>query len=158
MPKKLTDEEYHKSLPKKQIGTAVLFFNSKREILIVKPDYKESWLVVGGSNDENESPLQCAIRETKEEIGLEISQMKLIGVYHSPKNGIHSDALKFIFDGGELTDEQISQIKLQAGELTEYKFENPEKAIQLFSNSLKNSIPQCLNAIKENTCVYIDGV
>ena len=156
MSKKLSDEEYHKSLPKKQVGTAVLFFNSNGEMLIVKPDYKDSWLVVGGSNDENESPLQCAIRETKEEIGLEISKMKLVGVYHSPKKGIYSDSLKFIFDGGILTDEQISNIKLQKNELTEYRFEDPAVAVLRLSTSLKNSIPQCLNAIKENTCAYIE--
>ncbi|MHB1163149.1 MAG: hypothetical protein ACYCZZ_01290 [Minisyncoccota bacterium] len=52
MPKKFTDEEYAKMLPKKQVGTAVLFFNAKGELLIVKPDYKEGWLVPGGSCEE----------------------------------------------------------------------------------------------------------
>ena len=41
MVKKFTDEEYAKMLPKKQVGTAVLFFNTKGELLIVKHDYKE---------------------------------------------------------------------------------------------------------------------
>ena len=57
MPKKFTDEEYAKMLPKKQVGTAVLFFNAKEELLILKPNYKDGWLVPGGSSDENESPL-----------------------------------------------------------------------------------------------------
>ena len=60
MPKKYTDEEYAALLPKKQVGVAVLLFNSKNELLIVKPDYREGWLVPGGVTDEDESPLHSA--------------------------------------------------------------------------------------------------
>lgn len=46
--KKFSDEAYAKMLPKKQVGTAVIFLNIKGELLIVKPDYREDWLVPGG--------------------------------------------------------------------------------------------------------------
>ena len=81
MPRKYTDEEYAKILPKKQVGTAVIFLNANGEILIVKPNYRDGWLVPGGATDENESPLHCAIREVKEEIGLDIPEIKLVGIY-----------------------------------------------------------------------------
>jgi 8-oxo-dGTP pyrophosphatase MutT (NUDIX family) len=99
MTKKFTDEEYAKILPKKQVGTAVLFFNSKKELLIIKPDYKDSWLVPGGATDENESPLNCAIRETKEETGLDIFDLQLVGIYYGLPKGVFTDSLKFIFWG-----------------------------------------------------------
>lgn len=156
MPKKFTDEEYAKLLPKKQVGTAVLFFNSKGEILIVKPDYKEGWLVPGGSCDDNESPPHCALRETKEEIGLTIATLNLVGIYYAPKKEPFTDSLKFIFNGGVLTDEQISQIKLQTAELEEYTFASPEKAIPILSPSLRRSVPECLRAIDERKVVYIE--
>ncbi len=156
MPKKFTDEEYHKMLPKKQVGSAVLFFNTVGELLILKPNYKEGWLVPGGSTDEGESPLECAIRETKEEIGLDISEMQLVGVYHSPKKGFYFDSLKFIFFGGILIAEQISQIKLQIEELDEYTFKSPNEAIPMLSPGLQNSIPKCMQAIKNKTFAYID--
>jgi len=47
-------------LPKKQAGTAVLFLNTKGELLIIKPNYKSGWLVPGGAADDDESPLRCA--------------------------------------------------------------------------------------------------
>ncbi len=156
MPKNFTDEEYYKMLPKKQVGTAVLFFNREGELLILKPDYKESWLVPGGSAEEDESPLQCAIRETKEEIGLDVSEMRLVGVYHSLKKGMYPDSLKFIFFGGVLRDDQISQIRLQKEELDEFKFVLPAVAMPLLSLSLKKSILGCLKAIKENSFAYLD--
>ena len=42
MPKKLTDEEYYRTLPKKQVSTAVLFFDATGALLVLKPDYKNS--------------------------------------------------------------------------------------------------------------------
>src|ERR1035437_5888396 len=113
MTKKFTDEEYAAKLPKKQVGTAVLFFNTKGELLILKPDYKDGWLVPGGSTDDNESPLHCAIRETREEIGLAITELQLVGIYYESKKGVFTDSLKFIFSGGVIADDQIMQIKLQ---------------------------------------------
>jgi len=156
MPKKFTDEEYAKILPKKQVGTAVLFFNSKGELLIVKPDYKEGWLVPGGSCNDNESPLRCALRETEEEVGLTIPVLNLVGIYYARKKEPFIDSLKFIFNGGVLTDEQISQIKLQTEELLEYTFISPEKAIPLLSPSLQRSVPECLRAIDERKVVYLE--
>ncbi len=156
MPKKFTEEEYAANLAKKQVGTAVLFFNTKGELLIVKPDYKEGWLVPGGTVDTDESPLQCAFREIKEEVGLDISELKLTGVYYGHKKGVFTDSLKFIFSAGTLTDNQIGQIKLQVDELEEYTFASPEKALSLLSPSLQKSIPACLEAIKKETVAYIE--
>jgi 8-oxo-dGTP diphosphatase len=156
MPKKFTDEEYAKLLPKKQVGTAVLFFNSKGELLLVKPDYKEDWLVPGGSCDDNEPPLHCAVRETREEIGLTVAALNLVGIYYAPKKEPFTDSLKFIFNGGVLTDEQISHIKLQTTELEEYTFASPEKAIPILSPSLRRSVPDCLRAIDEQRVVYLE--
>lgn len=157
MPKKFTDEEYAKMLPKKQVGTAILFFNGKEELLILKPDYKDGWLVPGGSADENESPLHCAIRETKEEIGLDIQELQLIGVYYAPKKGVYTDSLKFLFYGGVLTENQISQIKLEVEELETFAFVLSEKALPLLSQSLQKSVPACLKAIKDKTVAYIES-
>ena len=157
MPKKFTDEEYAALLPKKQVGTAVLLFNTTGELLIVKPDYKDGWLVPGGAADDNESPLQCAIRETREEVGLEFAELQLVGVYYGPKKGVFTDSLKFIFSGGTLTEEQISNIRLDTQELEEYRFAGIDKAVGLFSSSLQKSIPQCIEAIKNGTVAYIEA-
>ncbi|MEK7552265.1 MAG: NUDIX hydrolase [Patescibacteria group bacterium] len=156
MPKKFTEEEYAKILPKKRVGAGVLFFNTKGELLIVKPDYRKEWLVPGGVTDENESPLHSAVREVKEEIGLDVTELKLVGVYYGPKNGIFTDSLKFIFSGGVLTEDQIARIKLQKEELEEYRFVSIENALSVLSISLQKSIPACLKAIKNKTVAYIE--
>lgn len=156
MAKKFTDEEYYKNLPKKQVGNAVLFFNSEGELLILKPNYKNAWLVPGGSNDNDESPLKSALREVKEEIGLEISEIKLVGVYYQAKKEFQIDSLKFIFSGGILSEKQISEIKLEREELDEYRFVSLEKALEMLSSSLQKSIPKSIEAMNHNTVAYIE--
>lgn len=157
MTKKFSDEEYASMLPKKQVGTAVLFFNTKGELLILKPNYRDGWLVPGGATDDNESPLQCAIRETKEEVGLNMPTLQLIGVYYGHQKGVFADSLKFIFSGGSLTEDQVARITLQTEELEEYKFASPKEALPLFSQSLQKSVPACLEAIKNKTVAYIEA-
>lgn len=156
MVKKYTDEEYAALLPKKQVGTAVLFFNSKNELLVIKPNYKEGWLVPGGAADEDESPLLCALRETREEIGLNFSTLPLVGIYFGHKKGVFPDSLKFIFYGGILRDDQIASIKLEAEELEEYAFIPLNNALPLLSFSLQKSVPQSVDAIKNGTVAYIE--
>ena len=157
MPKKYTDEEYATLLPKKQVGVAVLLFNNKNELLIVKPDYREGWLVPGGVTDEDESPLHSAIRETKEENGLDITDLRLVGVHYRHKKGVFMDSLKFIYSGGILTEEQILQITLQTSELEEWKFSPSEEALTLLTSGLEKSVPICFDAIKNNSVAYIES-
>ncbi len=154
--KKYTDEEYAALLPKKQVGTAVLFFNSKNELLVVKPDYREEWLVPGGAADEDESPLHCALRETREEIGLSAITLQLVGIYFAHKKGVYPDSLKFVFYGGTLTDDQIASIKLDTGELEEYIFMPLENALPLLSPSLQKCVPKSVEAIETRAVVYIE--
>ncbi len=156
MVKKFTDEEYAAILPKKQIGTAIILFNKKGELLTVKPNYREGWLIPGGATDDNESPLHCAIRETREEIGLDIPHLKLVGVYYGPKKGVFTDSLKFVFYGGVLSDEDISKIVLQTEELTELRFAPSDEVLPLLTSSLQKSLPASLLAIKNNTVAYIE--
>ncbi len=159
MSKTLADEEYFHSLPRKTGGSAVLFFNTNQDLLIVKPDYRDGWLIPGGSIDENESPLACAVRETQEEIGLTFSpgSLTLVGVHFGQKNGIRGDSLKFVFNGGVLSEEMISQIVLQTDELEKYEFLPIDEALPLLSSSLQACLPDCIAAISEGRVSYTES-
>jgi ADP-ribose pyrophosphatase YjhB (NUDIX family) len=55
----------------------------------IEPAYGE-WCLPGGFVNDDESPLEAAIRECREEIGAEVVVTGLLGVYHIPKHGASS--------------------------------------------------------------------
>jgi len=73
-------DDYYKNLPKKRMGVGVLIFNDKEEVLIVKTSYKDHWSIAGGVVEEKESPKETLIREVKEEIGLDLKEVKFLSV------------------------------------------------------------------------------
>ena len=74
----LSDEEYH-------LVVNVWIKNSKNELLIAQRSENKTfplmWECVGGSAIEGETTLDAAIRETNEELGIDLSdsKYKLIG-------------------------------------------------------------------------------
>ena len=151
------DDNYYKKLPKKRIGTGVLFFNEKKELLIVKPTYKPYWSIPGGIVDNNESPRQACVREVKEELDLDINIDKLLCVdyiFTFPKK---YESLQFTFLGGKLNSKQIGNIKIPKKELEKYRFLEINKAIRLVSKHLAKRLPSCLKAMKENKTVYLEN-
>ena len=54
------------------------------KILLTKRENFEVWCLLGGAVDEGESVAQAAIREAREETGLEVELTRLIGLYSHP--------------------------------------------------------------------------
>ena len=82
------------SLKLKKAGSFI-FSNSRKKILLVQ-SRGQMWGPPKGSIQENESPLECAIREVKEETGLDITQSQFSG-----SMVIKSKALYYFIDTGE---------------------------------------------------------
>jgi len=155
----LPPEEYYKSLPRKRCGTGVIFLNSAGELLLLKPTYKPYWQLAGGVIDANEAPLACAIREIKEEIGLDSNNLKLLSVDYVSEHKPKSESFQFTFFGGTLTDEQISQIRLQADEISEYKFMNVDEALKMIGGSFAARFSENEASLKDGLIRYLeDGI
>jgi 8-oxo-dGTP pyrophosphatase MutT (NUDIX family) len=54
----------------------------RRQVLLVKPRGRKSWALPGGGLKPLESPWAAALREVKEETGLEARLLALAGIYH----------------------------------------------------------------------------
>jgi 8-oxo-dGTP pyrophosphatase MutT (NUDIX family) len=148
-------KQHYLSRPKKTIATGVLLLNSADEILMVKPNYKEGWLLPGGSVEENESPRAAGIREVKEEIGLDIEKPRLVSIdYIANTEGV-GDALRFIFFGGALSSEQVTNIVLQKEELDEYRFFPLSEVHTVLSPRLVSRMEKSIEAIKGGA-VYLE--
>ena len=64
----------------------VVVVNDAGEILMIRRSDNENWAVPGGAIDLGESLTQAAIRETKEESGIDCEITGLVGIYTDPKH------------------------------------------------------------------------
>ena len=66
----------------------VVVINDQGEILLIRRSDNDNWAVPGGAIDLGESMTQAAIRETKEESGIDCEITGLVGIYTDPKHVI----------------------------------------------------------------------
>ncbi|MBI5957963.1 MAG: NUDIX domain-containing protein [Chloroflexi bacterium] len=76
------------------IGVNVAVFNEGKILLTQREDFRV-WCLPGGHVDPYESFAQAAIREVREEVGLEVELVRLVGLYSRPgwSNGLYHLAL-----------------------------------------------------------------
>lgn len=76
------------------IGAASVIVDERGRVLLVKHGYgRLNWEVPGGAGEEGESAEQIAVREAREEAGIDLSIVRLTGVYweadHPGSPGMH---------------------------------------------------------------------
>lgn len=100
--------ELHKS-----VVAAFVFIRKGETILLAKQSYGEQyWSLPGGVMEAGESIEQTAIREVKEETGLDIRLGKLIGVYSKPGEGALALTFGGFIKGGELqADNEVIDVR-----------------------------------------------
>lgn len=85
------------------LDAAVVIIEEGRVLLIQRADFK-TWALPGGSVDADESAAQAAIREVREETGLDVTLTGLIGLYAMPRwiGNTHSAVFSAKVSGGAL--------------------------------------------------------
>jgi ADP-ribose pyrophosphatase YjhB (NUDIX family) len=86
------------------------------KILLKQREGFETWILPGGSIEVGESIAQAAIRETKEETGLDVQLTGLAGIYSRLGNFLGGHVV--LFTGRSIGGE----IKCQAGEIIEVRW------------------------------------
>ena len=133
----------HKQLPKTRMAAGVLLYDEDGRLLIVKPSYRHNWLVPGGIVENNESPWIAAQREVREEIGLEVSKLRLLVIDWRGSDDQYDESLHFIFEGGRLEKRQQSSIRCDGVEIVDYRFAAKEDAENLLDPNLARRIASC---------------
>lgn len=92
------NQAWQQTLPSKRCSANVLLIRDE-QALMVKADYKNYWTFPGGVVNDDESPLQAALRETHEEIGIMVSEKNIyhtLITYYQARDGF-LEHLKFVF-------------------------------------------------------------
>jgi ADP-ribose pyrophosphatase YjhB (NUDIX family) len=66
----------------------VVVVNDAGEILLIRRSDNDNWAVPGGGMDLGESLVDTAIRETREESGIDVEVTGLVGIYTDPRHVI----------------------------------------------------------------------
>jgi 8-oxo-dGTP diphosphatase len=152
----MADVEYYKSLPRKRMASGVLVRNTKGEMLVLKTTYKDHWEIPGGVVEENESPIQAAVREAQEEIGLAIEAPSCLVVHYRAAQGAQDENIMFVFDGGIVAD--ATELKLDGKEIAEAKFVPFKDAALLVGERIASRLPACERALKEKRTIYLESI
>jgi ADP-ribose pyrophosphatase YjhB (NUDIX family) len=67
----------------------VIVTDDAGRILMIHRTDNDNWAVPGGAMDLGESMVDCAVRETKEETGIDCEITGLVGIYTDPKHIIY---------------------------------------------------------------------
>ena len=114
---------YYNSRPGIRAGGGVLIFNKKGDVLLVKPNYRNTWMWPGGGWDPGESPLRVAIRECKEELGVDLGLLKPAFInYIPPRPDGSKDVIHFVYMAEPVESDFVDKLSLQESELDEAKF------------------------------------
>lgn len=123
----------------KNFVVILLFTKNFKEVLLVKRNkrpYINCWNGIGGKIEENETPIESAIRECKEETGITISNPKLLVTYIYPQeNTLNSNTklnvLYDFVDKVEVTDNKEGHYEWKD---VEFIMDSNNKEIAGFSN------------------------
>jgi len=110
-------DEYVRSLDRKRMSAGVLFHDGDGRVLLVEPSYKAHWEIPGGAVDAGESPWAAARREVREELGIDRALGRLLVIDYVPADGRMPEGMAFVFDGGDVTAEQVSALDLTDPEI-----------------------------------------
>ncbi len=115
----LRKKKWLEKLPKRMSSAALILENSAEQVLVVKANYKPYWTFPGGIIDPNETPKEAAVRETREEVGLEVALDDLSFVAVIDRKSNLMQTYQFIFKA-LLKPGAANDIVLQASEIDEY--------------------------------------
>ncbi|WP_156178066.1 NUDIX hydrolase [Bacillus sp. SA1-12] len=73
--------------PKHIVSAAAIVLNNRQEILLIKGP-RRGWEMPGGQVEEGESLKTAAIRETKEESGIDIEIIRFCGIFQNVNGSI----------------------------------------------------------------------
>lgn len=134
-------------------AAAVAILNDTREILMLKRADSSKWTMPGGTLDFGESLVDCAVREVREESGLDIEIVDVLGTYTDPN-------IKIEYSDGEVRQEFTIVFigKVLSGSLvideesTDYRWIHLDKLDELkLADSQKKRLQEVINYFNNGT-------
>ncbi len=118
------------ALPRKRMIAHVLMRDAAGRILFCDTRFKVDWELPGGIVEPDESPREAAIREVREELGIDLPVGRLLALDWMPPYLGWDDACELIFDGGLITEGDLSGFVLQPSEIAAVQLLDLDAAVE----------------------------
>ncbi|WFB08340.1 NUDIX hydrolase [Streptomyces sp. LX-29] len=151
----MPENEHEQRMARPRMAAGALFFDAQGRVLLVQPSYKPMWEIPGGYIEEGESPLAACRREVEEELGITPAIGSLLVIDWAP-NPAEGDKVLYVFDGGELTPDAGTAIKLASDELLAAEFFWSEELDQLLIPRLARRVKGAMVARAEGRTTYLE--
>lgn len=126
MSKQMTKEEFEASIAWSRVVAACVVRDEKGKYLLVQeaqPKVYGLWNLAAGHVDKGESIEEAAVREAKEETGLEVKLVDKIGIWHDKTDEPIRHAFTATIVGGEVTP--------QPGEILDVQWFTYDQIVQM---------------------------
>jgi 8-oxo-dGTP diphosphatase len=135
------DDDDVYEVPRIPASAGALIFDRAGRLLVLKPTYKSGWTVPGGQmENDGETPWEACRREVLEESGLLVERGRLVCVdFLRPRAG-RPGGMRFLFDCGPLDDETLAGIVVQEDEISEFRLEELDRALEVLSGPLRRRV------------------
>jgi len=110
------------ALPRKRLIAHVLIRDGEGRVLLCETQFKVDWELPGGIVEPGESPRLGAIREVREELGVDRALGQLLVADWLPPYLGWDDATEMIFDGGLMSPTELPGLVLQPTEIRQVRF------------------------------------
>jgi ADP-ribose pyrophosphatase YjhB (NUDIX family) len=123
-----------------------MIFDPGGRLLILKPVYKSGWTIPGGVMEVGETPWVACQREVREECGLTVERGRLACVDFRPPRHGKPGGLRFLFDCGALPGESLAALVLQPEEISKYRIEPLDVALDLLRKPIRRRVSASVGA------------
>ncbi len=141
-------------LPRIPASAGAMIFDRRGRLLVLKPSYKKRWTIPGGQVEAGgESPWEACRREVREECGLEVVRGRLVCVDFLRPRSERPGGVRFLFDCGVSSDDELAAIRLQEGEILEHRLVELSEAKALLSRPIRRRV---MAAAGRRHAVYLE--
>lgn len=136
-------------------AAGALFFDDEGHVLIVEPIHRATWEIPDGAVRNGETPRTACARTLREALGTDLLFGRLLVVDWLRREG--EDRVRFVFDGGVLSDGQFDAIEMDPHELESWACLPPDELFVMLAPDLWRRVMAALEARADGTTRYLEN-
>lgn len=136
-------------------AAGALFLDADGHVLIVEPTERATWTIPAGPVERGETPREACARAITDWLGLDLTPGRLLVVDWAPR--VRDERVLFVFDGGELGDEELDAIDLPFGTLDNWACLPADELFVMLEPRLTRRVTAALDARAVGGTHYLEN-